>query len=142
MEIDKLYQLRKDKDALTKLSGLMMLLVQEANKLFMIVHILNMDNIIVIGKLNVLDYIVQQVDQEEKKMIVHCFMEVQEFFQLDIIISQELFVMMALMIILLQLPASNYMEQAQQLYHTLVVMLATIKISGLMMLYVNKEWQA
>jgi hypothetical protein len=142
MEIDKSFLLHKVKDVLMKHSGLMMYNVEDRNKIFMIVHILNMDNIIVIGKLNVLDYIVQQVDQEEKKMIVHCFMEVQEFFQLDIIINLELFVMMDLMIILLLLHALNYMEQAQQLYHTLVVMLATIKISGLMMLYVNKEWQA
>jgi hypothetical protein len=56
MEIDKLSQLRKDKDALMKHFGLMMYNVLEVNKEYTIVLIPNMDSIIVIGKLNVFNY--------------------------------------------------------------------------------------
>jgi hypothetical protein len=87
----------------------MMSRVLEANKEYMIALIHNMDNIIATGKLNVLDYTVQQEDQE-KKMIADYFMEILEYFQYCTIINLELFVMMDLMIILLLQHVMNFME--------------------------------
>lgn len=107
----------------------MMLFVLEVNKMFTLVLILHMDSITVIGKPNVFNYIVRLVGQL-KKQEIHYFMEIQEYYQSYTITSLEQFVMMVSMIILLPLPVSNCMVQAQPLFRIVMGMFAIIKTFG------------
>jgi hypothetical protein len=88
--------------------------VQEVNKEYMIALILNMDNIIVIGKPNVLDLLAQEVNKERNK--VDYYMEILVYSQFYILVKLGLYVMMDLMTIQLLQLAMNFMELNRKLF--------------------------
>ena len=115
--------------AQNKISGQMMLFVLDQNKVQLIVDIDLLDNMIVIGKLNVFSY--SALEEDLAQEFLHQFTQAKEFYQYYMKEKLELYVMMYLINKLLQQLVMNYTEIHLQ-YHFKQHKHVIINNSGLM----------